>query len=914
MFSATSPVFFRSFGVRASLITLLGLSAAHGAPLATVNVVSPDTSITANTVVTFGQIFSVGEVSNAQSVVATSSGSVALPTQIDVKRRHPDGSVRHAVLSVRLPAASVSSGRASAALTLTAITLPATEPAAVTLSDVTAGPVDYRVEIVEHGLKTDGSATAESGKTWTTTLKTALAGTVSPWLAGPLACEWRARVAPTTATLAHPGLRIIFDARYNSASSGRVSIAIENVEGTVARGDRTYDLHIYDATTGGTLVYSVDNLLHYAQSRHRKILFFGPGVKELITLDDTAALKRSRAIPNYADIVVPEATLNTYYTDWQASPRGLFQNSLIVAYMGQTGGRPDIGPLPNWTALAMISADARHYQIMLDQAERAAYFAIHYRDPATADIYSIDRRPTFSTYMRGGSDSPYPGADNSIDVADRLPPTALSSTTPDNWSPETAHQPSLAYVPYLVTGDRYFLDELYFWTDYNMISFLSGWRGNDQGWVADSQTRGQAWTLRTLGHAAWIAPESDWQKDYFTAKLNNNIAWFRSTVLTSNTLGFWWSDWKNWQNITPGALPNLSPQVAKTVGPWQHHFVAYTLYELCERGYAATDLRDFALGFSTKLFTSAPDYDPLDGTAYYLPAQLVDGTVMSSMAQMHYHGYYGRTAPPITPLDSADSTVGYAIEALMALSAAVDAGIPNAATGYRYVRNEIMKQGPTNQINFVKTPVWNIVPHSTVTGLNEAPGIYTVATTAATVTITSTAGTAATTGSLYNYIVKATGTPAPTFTLSTNPTGMTIDSGSGLITWTPSAAGKFTVTVNADNSVSPTASQTFSLTVATPTAPVITTQPASRIVDVGAQIFLSVAATGSPTPTFQWFRNGSPILGATYSDYFVSGISAGNAGAYTVVATNSLGSVTSATATISILGAPSNAIVSITVE
>ena len=725
MISITSRAFCRSARALACAFALLGLCAAHGAPLATVNVVSADTTIAANSVVTFGQVFSVGEVSNAQSIVATSASSVALPTQMDVKRRHPDGSVRHAVLSVRLPAATVASGRAASAITLTAITLPSAEPAAVTISDVTTGPIDYRVEIVEYGLKADGSPTAESGKTWTTTLKTALAGPVSPWLSGPLACEWRARVAPTSATLSHPGLRIIFDARYNSASSGRVSIAIENVEATAARGDRTYDLRIYNASTGGTLVHSATNLLHYAQTRHRKILFFGTGVKELTALLDTSALKRSRAIPNYADIIIPEATLSSSYSDWQASPRDVFQNSFVVPYMGTTGGRPDIGPLPSWTALALISADPRHYQIMIDQAERAAYFNIHYRDPVTNDIYSIDRRPTFALYMRGGDQSPYPGADDSIDVADRLPPPVLNSTAPSNWSPDTAHQPSLAYVPYLVTGDRYFLDELYFWADYNILAYLCGWRGNDQGWVGDLQTRGQAWMLRTMGHAAWISPDADWHKDYFTAKLNNNIAWFRSNVLTSNPLGYWYSSWKSWQDTNPGQLPGLSPQVTKIIGPWQHHFVAYTLYELCERGYAATDLRDFALGFSTKLFTSAPDYNPLDGTAYYLPAQLADGTVMSTMAQLASHAFATRTTAPLDPLDSSNDPNGYAIEALTALAASVDAGIPNASAGYLFVRNEIMKRGTNNQLGFVNNPVWNIVPHSVVSGLSSAAGIYT---------------------------------------------------------------------------------------------------------------------------------------------------------------------------------------------
>jgi hypothetical protein len=64
----------------------------------------------------------------------------------------------------------------------------------------------------------------------------------------------------------------------------------------------------------------------------------------------------------------------------------------------------------------------------------------------------------------------------------------------------------------------------------------------------------------------------------------------------------------------------------------------------------------------------------------------------------------------------------------------------------------------------------------------------------------------------YSYDVTATGYPAPTFTLTTAPPGMTIDQNSGLIEWTPDAGGTFTVTVSAKNGVD-TAVQTFDITV-----------------------------------------------------------------------------------------------------
>lgn len=65
---------------------------------------------------------------------------------------------------------------------------------------------------------------------------------------------------------------------------------------------------------------------------------------------------------------------------------------------------------------------------------------------------------------------------------------------------------------------------------------------------------------------------------------------------------------------------------------------------------------------------------------------------------------------------------------------------------------------------------------------------------------TSSAVTEATKGQLYTYMVTADGPPAPTYSLSgTPPAGMTIDSVSGLIQWTPTAAGSQAITVLAQN-------------------------------------------------------------------------------------------------------------------
>ncbi len=94
-----------------------------------------------------------------------------------------------------------------------------------------------------------------------------------------------------------------------------------------------------------------------------------------------------------------------------------------------------------------------------------------------------------------------------------------------------------------------------------------------------------------------------------------------------------------------------------------------------------------------------------------------------------------------------------------------------------------------------------------------------------------------------------------------------------------------------------------------PVAPTITTAPLSQTVAAGSNGLFVVAATGSDPLTYQWFKNGAPIAGATGSDVLVPANAADAGGTYqiTVQVSNSAGSVTSAAAVMSIALAPPNA-------
>ena len=89
------------------------------------------------------------------------------------------------------------------------------------------------------------------------------------------------------------------------------------------------------------------------------------------------------------------------------------------------------------------------------------------------------------------------------------------------------------------------------------------------------------------------------------------------------------------------------------------------------------------------------------------------------------------------------------------------------------------------------------------------------------------------------------------------------------------------------------------------TAPAITSQPSSETVTAGQSASFSVTATGSPTPTYQWQKNGVNIAQATSSTYTIPSTATSDAGRYQVVVSNSAGSVTSNGATLTVNSAPS---------
>ena len=89
---------------------------------------------------------------------------------------------------------------------------------------------------------------------------------------------------------------------------------------------------------------------------------------------------------------------------------------------------------------------------------------------------------------------------------------------------------------------------------------------------------------------------------------------------------------------------------------------------------------------------------------------------------------------------------------------------------------------------------------------------------------------------------------------------------------------------------------------AKPQPPTIITQPVSLTVEVGQTGTFSVTATGAATLTYQWFKNGVAISGATSTSYTTPPAVMGDSGSiFTGTVSNAFGTVTSNGATLTVV-------------
>jgi len=133
--------------------------------------------------------------------------------------------------------------------------------------------------------------------------------------------------------------------------------------------------------------------------------------------------------------------------------------------------------------------------------------------------------------------------------------------------------------------------------------------------------------------------------------------------------------------------------------------------------------------------------------------------------------------------------------------------------------------------------------------------------------------------------------PAPTFQWQTNGVDVPGATSTSLtLNNVPFALDGTVVSVIATNNAG---SATNSATLTVIVLPIITLQPTNITANVSDLVNFFSGATGVPTPSLQWRKNGLPISGQNSATLTIASVQGSDIGLYSLVATNAAGSITS---------------------
>ncbi|HET8551456.1 MAG TPA: hypothetical protein VFM97_03135 [Gammaproteobacteria bacterium] len=648
--------------------------------------------------VTFGQIFRDGDVPSGEHLRALLDGR-PVPIQVDRKATNADGSLRHAVVTVVVPEVPASGSRI---VTLAAGGRSESDAPPVTLTRLLATDFDASVSLNVGGrsLTADArtlleQARADGGcKPW--------GKACNLWLSGPLVSEWivggplQSRDGPS------PHLAAYF---YVRAYAGdpihrvRVNVVIENDWAWVKDPHNiTYDA----AITVGDHVYRKADIDHYAQTRWHRVLWWGDEVDAYVKLDGRY-IQATRAVPNYADDVHPT---DSFLASVRQSVEPM-DNGDQTRHMAAAGAQPAIGPLPRWSVAYLQSTDRRAYRWMLANDDAAGSYNVFYRDKNTGRPVSILDYPYMTLLGRyGGTYNPHTHKHENFPKCD--------DDCSDPNRPNAAHEPSIGYLSYIVTGDFYYLGQLQFWADWNEFQMNPSYRGHKKGLLRPNQVRGQAWGLRTLGDVAYITPDNSPLKSYFVDIVRNNLAWYNSRFTDNgdaNKLGV----------LTSGCCATHYEHHT-SVAPWQDDFFTWAVGHLADLGFKGAEA---FLQWKAKFPVGrmiAPGFCYVYGSDYTLP--VTDGpnkpiydsfhkvyikAVSDKVAHMKCGSeamaeHLGKHYLPGDMYGYPSSPTGYPANMQPALAAAVDAGVPGAVEAWKLFMSRPTKPDYTNYAN------WDIVP------------------------------------------------------------------------------------------------------------------------------------------------------------------------------------------------------------
>jgi hypothetical protein len=679
----------------AGCVAVPGQAAAQGVPCAErggdiVGLSLEGRGAPAGSLAVFGQVFRPGDLPRDRSLLARQGDGRPVPAQLDVTSRHADGSAKFGIVS--LAPAGALAPRQPLGVVLAAGPAPTERAAPLALAAALEGR-QVLVEITH----------LDGGAPWRADLADLLRQPAArvpgaAWQDGPLAVQRRLSLrVPATAAGGPTSLRLVADVAVHADRTLWLDAWLRNdVAMQPGGGAARYTLRI---VLDGREALRTTIPVHHQYTAWGRLLGVGPGGTAARppahVRHDAGYLADTGAVARY-DLSVPvsEALLASYAQAvaapaWAApfSPRGITQ------YMPMSGGRADIGPIPLYQAAWLVSGDPRAAGFSIGQAEAAGAVPWHHWDlqggGGAGGWLDVERWPALWTDGRGGA-----------------PPNGLMQPVPPSsatgWEHDHAHQPDLAFVPFILTGRRAFLDELQAQGAWNVVGYWPApqARGNGEAnLIRDMQVRGAAWALRQVHEAGWITPDADPQGAYFQRCERNNLRWLRSQIPA----------WTRAQGEAHGWVSGDFSQV-NDLAPWQQDHLASTMIAMARKGDPdARAVLDFMANFLLGRFLSADKgFNPRDGVAYQL---VINDAQKAPLRSWREVGDRTRAQGWSNGNGWARSQGNFAQVALTTLAGLVDlTDSPTSKAAYRWLA---ASGAPfTDREAFSKEPTYSVVPRS----------------------------------------------------------------------------------------------------------------------------------------------------------------------------------------------------------
>ncbi len=271
---------------------------------------------------------------------------------------------------------------------------------------------------------------------------------------------------------------------------------------------------------------------------------------------------------------------------------------------------------------------------MMADANASGSIPWHYTDESTGEPINGQAYPNFTieeNYPQYGFLQPANGWP-------QYSSTGAPTSNGDPWAPDPAHMPDLNYLPYLITGSNYQLELLQAQGDFAIttvlgggsaldtsgtvpLGFLDSFSGNGNLYSSNgNQTRAMAWDLRQVAEAAYITPDGDPLKAYFTNELDIAMKGLVQEYIVDNINGQY--------GQLSGFIEGSSGPNAGQVVPYEEDLMVTSLAEVAgmnipQASAEAVQMLQYMNNFVAGVFTNGPNgFNPLDGTSYWMNVNL----------------------------------------------------------------------------------------------------------------------------------------------------------------------------------------------------------------------------------------------------------------------------------------------------